>query len=600
MRNRMERIELIAYTRHAVPRIYPDGLARSVHFAWRRGGGAFTPLHQGYGILFAEAGIDENNVLLPRGIAEPTLGPDGDAYFIAAVRMREDGNPDEASAGGFLLWRTRDFLSFDAPQWIPLRTEAILHKVWVFRREDRYGVIWREEGGRTMKASADSLSGLSAAWPEPVLGAEINDFQIPDAETFGNPIEISEDRLRALLHRWDRLQNTEIRVPAHVTVQTPQQLADVKATAVYSDGSTDEKRVDWALSAVDFTKPGVYPVSGTVRAPRLGFPLARGYADPVVFPWEGKYYFISTNDNTDARGLFIREADTVEALFREDAPMYQILGWDPVRSLIQTFWAPEIHVIGGSVYILFAVSGREWGPQCHMMRLKKDARPILAASWEDPVRVMKPDGSYLAEEAITLDMTCLKTPGASYLVWSYREHIGSPLDSGSMLYIARCDDASPWRLASEPVLLSRPLYGWENLEGTINNEGPYAFRYNGKVYLAYSAAAANSYSYCVGLLCADETGDLCDPAVWQKSPTAAMSFASVGEFGPGHNSFYYDEDGKLMTVYHAVEGIDRHVRCTGIRRVHFDAVGRPRFDLPASQDPDPLLSRVKTLVHIEK
>ncbi len=47
-------------------------------------------------------------------------------------------------------------------------------------------------------------------------------------------------------------------------------------------------------------------------------------------------------------------------------------------------------------------------------------------------------------------------------------------DTGSMLYIARVNEEEPWKLTGDPVLLSRPLYGWENLEGTINNEGPYA------------------------------------------------------------------------------------------------------------------------------
>lgn len=55
-----------------------------------------------------------------------------------------------------------------------------------------------------------------------------------------------------------------------------------------------------------------------------------------------------------------------------------------------------------------------------------------------------------------------------------------------MLYLAEIDDTAPWKLKSDPVLLSRPLYGWENMEGTINNEGPYTFISDDTVYLAYS------------------------------------------------------------------------------------------------------------------
>ena len=142
--------------------------------------------------------------------------------------------------------------------------------------------------------------------------------------------------------------------------------------------------------------------------------------------------------------------------------------------------------IGGELCLLFAVSGSVWGPQCHLMRLKKGCPVTDADSWEDPVRVRRKDGSWLAEDGITLDMTYLKTRRQSYMVWSYRKGIGTPADTGSMLYIAAVDETEPWRLASDPVLLSRPLYGWENVDGTINNEGPHAFVRDGRVYLTYS------------------------------------------------------------------------------------------------------------------
>ena len=65
-----------------------------------------------------------------------------------------------------------------------------------------------------------------------------------------------------------------------------------------------------------------------------------------------------------------READAVEGLF-SGAEEHLILDKDEERGFIQTFWAPEFHQIGGELYILFAVSGVKWGPQCHMMKLKK-------------------------------------------------------------------------------------------------------------------------------------------------------------------------------------------------------------------------------------
>ena len=84
----------------------------------------------------------------------------------------------------------------------------------------------------------------------------------------------------------------------------------------------------------------------------------------------------------------------------------------------------------------------------------------------------------------------------------YTSHTMSIGDTGSMLYIATVNEEDPSRLTSEPVLLSRPLFGWENVNGTINNEGPYTFVKEDTIYLTYSGGAANSYTYVLGLFTA--------------------------------------------------------------------------------------------------
>lgn len=318
---------------------------------------------------------------------------------------------------------------------------------------------------------------------------------------------------------------------------------------------------------------------GAKEGKKFKFPLTRGYADPTLFKWEGKWYFLATNDNTDAVGMFLRCSDTIDGLFEDGYEESIILPYDEERELIQTFWAPEFHVIGTEAYILFAVGGKKWAPQSHMMRLKKGANPMNPDSWEDPVRVMRKDGSFLCENGITLDMTYIKAKKSSYLVWSERYGIGTPLDSGSMLYIATIDESNPLKLTSDPVLLTRPLYGWENQSGTINNEGPYALYNNGKVYLAYSGGAAGGYSYTVGFLTADDNDDLLDVSNWKKGFFPAMSaFIDKNEEGPGHNSFFCDDEGNTYVAYHAqLPGEDYH-RNSAIRQVFFAGDGRPLLD----------------------
>ena len=301
----------------------------------------------------------------------------------------------------------------------------------------------------------------------------------------------------------------------------------------------------------------------------------------MIFAWEGKWYFLATNDNNNNIGLFIREADSVAGLFGPEAEPRCILDYDADRGFLQTFWAPEFHVIGGRACILFAVSGRVWGPQCHMMRLKENGALTDPADWEEPVRVRRQDGNFLAESGITLDMTCFKDGENSYLVWSYRYGIGTAADTGSMLYIAAADEVRPWVLASEPVLLSRPLYGWENQRGTINNEGPCALLTEDKIYLAYSGGGACDPTYAVGYLVASRGEDLLKAENWYKEPAAMLHRGSVeGIEGPGHNSFFRDEEGELMIAYHAQDMEKTHKRCAAFHRVYFNGQGMPLLHIP--------------------
>ena len=509
---------------------YPAGLANSIHIACKTGEAEWKVFNRNYGILFAEGLISGNNTIIPMGIRNPGIFQmDNGIIGICAERIHENGDPDETSRGRVLLWTTRDLIHFESE-----------------------GLVDRKK----------------------LVPVDLSDSLALDSG-------LAEEALRY----WSPIVHTGTTVPETVHISSAKDLEYITATLQYSDGSARQKRVIWETENTRFGHPGTYVVRGTVEQQHFRFPLAKGYGDPVIFPWEGKWYYISTNDNLDDIGLYIREAPTVEGLFADGVKEHLILPFSPERGFEQTFWAPEFHVIGGELFILFAVSGHTWGPQCHMMKRKPDGKMTDADGWEDPVRVVRKDGKPLADDAITLDMTFLRTQSGSYMVWSYREHIGTPLDSGSMLYIASVDEKTPWQLTSEPVLLTRPLYGWENVEGTINNEGPCAFIRDGIVYLTYSGGSANRYTYALGLMTACTDSDLLDIRSWSKSVTPVLTFRSVdGEYGPGHNSFFTNEDGELMIAYHAETGLKETLRCDGIRRVHFRKDHTPYFGMSPAED----------------
>ena len=518
------------YTRPVSAESYPEGLARSVHLAFEAEDTGIVPFNKNYGILFAEGRVSDTNTIVPAGVRNPGIFRTEDGMiFICAERVYENGRPDEAAAGKLLLWKTRDLIDFE-------------------------------------------FSGLMDA------------DALPPGHTSGS-LTVSRALAENALKRWSPVVHTGTSVPEAIRAKNMEDLNRVPALLRYSDFSVREKKIRWDPASVRFGSPGVFTAQGTVSQQSFRFPLAEGYGDPVLFRWEGKWYYISTNDNLDDIGLWVRESDSVEGLFTKEITEHLILPFSPERGFEQTFWAPEFHVIGGELYILFAVSGHAWGPQCHMMKKKKGGRITDPDAWENPVRVVRKDGKPLADTAITLDMTYLCAQSGSYVIWSYREHIGTPLDSGSMLYIASVDEREPWRLTSDPVLLTRPLLGWENVAGTINNEGPNSFQRDGKIFVTYSGGSANAYTYALGLLTADARSDLLDLRSWTKGITPVLTFCSVdGEYGPGHNSFFVNGDGELMIAYHAETGLTESLRCDGIRRVHFRPDGTPYFGLSASED----------------
>ncbi len=524
------KMKIHAYTRPVDTANYPAGLAHSVHLAVEMADGTLKPYNKNYGILFPEGRISEENTIVPLGIRHPALYQREDGVIgICGELIHEDGSLDETASGKVYLWETKDLIHFHTVGLVDIPAVLQFH-------------------------------------PNPVL-------------------EVGAELAKKALIYWSPISCTGLYVPQEVHVKSAEGLETVQATLLYSDGSTRQKQVHWKQGQVDFTQPGIYPVEGTVRQQYFDFPLTQGYGDPVLFPWEGKWYFISTYDNLNDIGLYVREADTAEGLFEEGIEEHLILPYAPERGFEQTFWAPEFHVIGGELYILFAVSGSKWGPQCHLMKKKKTGRIIDEDGWEEPIRVVRQDGQPLTEDAITLDMTYVEIETGSYMIWSYRENIGTPLDSGSMLHIASIDPKEPWKLTSDPVLLTRPLLGWENVAGTINNEGPHAFIKDGTLYVTYSGGHAAWYTYALGLLTASTKSDLLDLNAWTKSITPVLTFYSVdGEFGPGHNSFFTNEDGELMIAYHGETSIESHKRCDGIRRVHFRADGTPYFGMAKWED----------------
>ena len=70
--------------------------------------------------------------------------------------------------------------------------------------------------------------------------------------------------------------------------------------------------------------------------------------------------------------------------------------------------------------------------------------------------------------------------------------------------------------------------------------------------------------------------DLLNVVNWRKkSFPIHTSYTIPGEYGPGHNSFFTDDNGNVYIVYHAKEALKDAPRCTGIKLMDFDEDGEP-------------------------
>ena len=550
---------IIAYTRKPADD-YSEFLGHSVHFAVADSSGKnVQPLYRNYGKLFPKCEFSEENGIISIGAKDIEIILLDGEYIITAKEIKRTnlGNGDfpQRETGNYVRWTTKDFVTFSEPE--------VTKKRYTGKEESK-----------------------KAAASEAFEPSESLDF-IESAVS----IPIPDETAQKLIDNNITVEFESVDLPKEVTAGSREELEAVTAAVRYTDGSVHNKHIDWDFSSIDFSKPGKYKVNGEIAVHHFGFPVENHpWGDPVITYYNGKYYWIATNDANGDTSFEIREADSLEGLFGEDVRRSVILSAD-TAVFKNTFWAPEFHIVGGKMRIFCALTvGNGFDPQCYVMTLEDGGDMLDPEAWSIPRRCVMPDGRNLGENplgdgknGITLDMNCFDAGGKSYVVWSFRTWAGT--DSGSMLMIAETDPKEPWKLLTYTQLLSRPVYGWENNRGTDNNEGPYALVTDDKVWLAYSGGDARGQMYVVGLLSANVGDDLCDVSNWNipGAPALASNFVP-GEYGCGHNAFFKDEYGDTYITYHGVTSPESRAIGPGIRRVHFAANGEPIISMSNGQD----------------
>jgi hypothetical protein len=139
---------------------YTDSLSNSIHFAYREGDGEFTPLNRNYGILFAEATVDEKNVIQEKGLKNPYLFPCLDGFGILAVRVAGEGKRDEESKGQVLFWTSKDLIQFHLEGMIRLHSSEFVAEVSCKYNSDEeiYEINWLSSEGTSYQNILPNLA----------------------------------------------------------------------------------------------------------------------------------------------------------------------------------------------------------------------------------------------------------------------------------------------------------------------------------------------------------------------------------------------------------------------------------------------------------
>lgn len=276
-------------------------------------------------------------------------------------------------------------------------------------------------------------------------------------------------------------------------------------------------------------------------------------ADPYVFHGpDGRYYFTASYpsfyDHLDGYDrIILRCSSTVAGL--QKAEEREVWHKHPSGSQSKHIWAPEIHYIWGKWYIYYAAGAAEdeWAIRPYV--LECTGSDPMTDLWVEKGRMQSCPGEAeiydeFAFQSFSLDATVFETGGEHYFVWSQKVGVGREIAN---LYIAKMK--SPWQLAGPHMLLSSPTYDWERI-GFWVNEGPAVLKRNGRIFLTYSGSETGIY-YCMGMLTMTEGNDPMDPNSWKKERWPVLaSDAQRGLYGPGHNSFTVDEQGRDIMVYH--------------------------------------------------
>lgn len=284
-------------------------------------------------------------------------------------------------------------------------------------------------------------------------------------------------------------------------------------------------------------------------------PIEREGADPFLTFHDGEYHLSVTRGDY----LAFHRAPTLAGLY--NAPE-QIIWRDSHPQRHTAMWAPEF----------FHLEGRWWCYYCagdgrgrHRSYVLRGHPSDLGGPYEFAAQLQ----TDVSDEHFAIDFSIIQGVRGLYGVWAaFPDH---------RLFVARMD--SPTRIGSERALLEADGFGCEEVR-----EGPFCLRRNGRIFLVYSVCDARKADYKMGMLVANESADLTNPASWMQHPRPVFRRNDEEKvYGPGHHCFFKSPDGSEdWLCYHAKTSTaltyDDRVPCA--KRIGWNPDGTPDLGSP--------------------
>ena len=284
--------------------------------------------------------------------------------------------------------------------------------------------------------------------------------------------------------------------------------------------------------------------------------------DPFVLRVGARYYMYATSA-PDGFGYFVSE-DLVN--WKEGGYCYSNSPWGE-----NCFWAPEVYARGGRYSMIYTA---RWKKN-HSLRIGV----AVADRPEGPFIDLFPRPLFDFGYAV-IDATLFHDDDGKDYLYFVRDCSENVIDGvhTSVIYASEIK-SDLTELVGDVVKISEPDAAWEKeLSSEWRwNEGPALWKKDGRYYLNYSVNCFDSRFYSVG--CSEASSPLGKFEKYAENPI--LAYKENDYSGPGHNSFFTDEKGKLYTAFHIHTDYDKPSgdRRACIAEVEFDGAGKMKFRL---------------------